>query len=163
MFRFPSILLLILFFFCTGLSCKSQKKNERFRSSAERGPFVVIKGDTLNVEIAATPERRRLGLMFCDTLGENQGMLFVFSEEKQLSFWMKNTPIPLSIAFIDKNGTIVDIKDMQPLDTTVYHSKRKAMYALEVNQGWFRERGIHVGDTVVFFWQKIRSTTPSTE
>jgi hypothetical protein len=81
-------------------------------------------------------------------LAENRGMLFVFRREEQLSFWMKDTLIPLSIAFIDSEGRIVDIQNMKPLDDDPpsYVSAEPARYALEVNRGFFEERGVEVGD-----------------
>ncbi len=100
------------------------------------------------VEIADTNEERQTGLMGRTALAEDAGMLFVFDTEQQLSFWMKDTLIPLSIAFIDSEGRIVDIQDMQPLDETPHPSAAPAQYALEVNQGFFEARGIQVGDTV---------------
>ncbi len=81
-------------------------------------------------------------------LGENSGMLFVYQEEQQRSFWMRDTLIPLSIAYIDADGRIVDIQDMQPLDETSHPSAEPAQYALEVNQGFFEEHGVQVGDRV---------------
>ena len=81
-------------------------------------------------------------------LAEDAGMLFVFDREQQLSFWMKDALIPLSIAYINESGRIVDIQDMQPLDETPHPSTEPAKYALEVNRGFFVARGIHVGDKV---------------
>ncbi|MGB3632459.1 MAG: DUF192 domain-containing protein, partial [Rubrobacteraceae bacterium] len=88
------------------------------------------------------------GLMNRTSLGEDRGMLFVFEEEATLSFWMKNTLIPLSVAYIDSEGRIVDIQKMEPLDDDPPHyaSAEPAQYALEVNQGFFEERGVEVGD-----------------
>ena len=102
----------------------------------------------VQVEVADTPEERQQGLMGRTALAEDAGMLFVFDTEQPLSFWMKDTLIPLSIAFIDAEGRIVDIQDMQPLDETPHLSAEPARYALEVNQGFFVERGVMVGDTV---------------
>jgi uncharacterized membrane protein (UPF0127 family) len=84
------------------------------------------------------------------TLGENRGMLFVYPEERELSFWMKNTLIPLSIAYIDSKRRVVDIQDMKPLDDEPpsYVSADPAQYALEVNRGFFKKRGVKVGDRV---------------
>jgi uncharacterized protein len=110
----------------------------------------IIKADgekvTLEVELAQTEQQQQRGLMERTELGKNRGMLFVFDQEQPLWFWMKNTLIPLSIAYIDGSGTIVDIQDMQPLDETLYPSAVPAKYALEVNQGFFEENGINVGD-----------------
>ncbi|TCJ13049.1 DUF192 domain-containing protein [Rubrobacter taiwanensis] len=102
----------------------------------------------VRVEIASTPAERSRGLMGRTALAEDAGMLFVFEREQTLSFWMKDTLIPLSIAFISAEGEIVDIQDMQPLDETPHRSARPARYALEVNQGFFEERGVKVGDAV---------------
>lgn len=100
-------------------------------------------------EVAATPEERSLGLMFREALAPDSGMLFVFESERPARFWMKNTFIPLSIAYIDSVGTIVNLCEMQPGDTvTRYPSSGPVRYALEVNAGWFLERGIKPGDTV---------------
>ena len=102
----------------------------------------------VRVEIADSDSERARGLMHRTALAENRGMLFVFRSEERLSFWMKDTLIPLSIAFMDSEGRIVDIQDMKPLDDDPpsYVSARPARYALEVNQGFFEERGVEVGD-----------------
>ncbi|MDP8947976.1 MAG: DUF192 domain-containing protein [Actinomycetota bacterium] len=102
----------------------------------------------VRVEIADDDSERARGLMYRTALAENRGMLFVYEVEQKLSFWMKNTHIPLSIAFIDAEGRIVDIQDMEPLDDDPpsYVSAEPARYALEVNQGFFEERGVEVGD-----------------
>lgn len=103
-------------------------------------------GDVLlRVEIANTPENRQRGLMFRDWLGEFEGMLFVFPNEAVLGFWMKNTKIPLSIAFIDANNQIRTIRDMQPFDESSVSSVVPVKYALEVNQGFFARNGIRAG------------------
>lgn len=103
------------------------------------------------VEIARTPHQRQLGLMYRRHLDEDGGMLFVFEVEQELSFWMRNTFIPLSIAFLDSRGRVVDIQDMTPLDETPVRSARPALYALEVNQGAFQRKGVKVGDVIVNF------------
>jgi uncharacterized protein len=102
----------------------------------------------VRVEIADDAFEIARGLMYRTTLAENRGMLFIFEGEQTLSFTMKNTLIPLSIAFIGSEGRIVDIQDMKPLDDDPpsYVSARPAQYALEVNQGFFEERGVEVGD-----------------
>ena len=100
------------------------------------------------VEIADGPFEQMRGLMYRTALGRDRGMLFVYEVEQHLSFWMKNTRIPLSIAFIDSKGRITAILDMKPLDDKPPHylSSEPVMYALEVNQGFFDERGVKVGD-----------------
>ena len=112
---------------------------------------VVVKGHDLTIELATTPEARSCGLSLRDSLPTNRGMLFVYAESDILTFWMKNTRMPLSIAFIDAAGRIVSIQKMNPFPTTtVYASPVPALYALEVNQSWFEEKGIGVGDVVEF-------------
>lgn len=120
--------------------------------SAPKTAKVVIKSDTLFVEVAITPQEREEGLMYREFLPENNGMLFIFEEESRLSFWMKNTFIPLSIAFINSKGVIVDIQQMVPMTTVSHVSKLPAKYALEVNKGWFKKHNIAVGDTVKFLF-----------
>ena len=102
----------------------------------------------VRVEVADDPFKRTKGLMYRKALGEDRGMLFVFSREQPLSFWMKNTLIPLSVAYIDSEGRITDILDMRPLDDKAPHyvSSEPVQYALEVNQGFFKEQGVKVGD-----------------
>ena len=104
----------------------------------------------VRVEVADDPADRAKGLMYRKALGVNRGMLFVYPEEQRLSFWMRNTLIPLSIAFIDSERRIIDIQDMKPLDDEPPHyvSAEPAQYALEVNQGFFEKRGVKVGDRV---------------
>ncbi|MFT4623392.1 MAG: uncharacterized membrane protein (UPF0127 family) [Myxococcota bacterium] len=100
---------------------------------------------TLQVEVAATPEDRAMGLMHRTSMPDDRGMLFVYKEEKPLSFWMKNTQLPLSIAFADRSGKIVKIKDMTPFSTAPVKSLYPAIYALEVNKGWFERNRIEAG------------------
>jgi uncharacterized membrane protein (UPF0127 family) len=101
--------------------------------------------------VSETLGERQRGLMFTESLPADEGMLFVFEREQILSFWMKNTPLPLSVAFIDRKGRIVEIRRMEPLDEDTLHtSRRPAMYALEMNAGWFQEHQVKVGDSVEF-------------
>jgi uncharacterized protein len=102
----------------------------------------------VEVEIADTRTEQARGLMERTELAEDAGMLFVLESEQSPGFYMENTLIPLSIAFMDSEGRIVDIQDMQPLDETSHPSAAPAQYALEVNQGFFAERGIEVGNEV---------------
>lgn len=104
----------------------------------------------INAEIVDTDFSRMKGLMYRKNLHKKSGMLFVFPYEKMLNFWMKNTYIPLSIAYIDKLGIINEIYHMKPLDTsTTYPSKLPAKYALEVNKGWFSKNKITAGYKVI--------------
>lgn len=107
-----------------------------------------INGHRLTAEVAATEPQRATGLMHRRMLPENRGMLFVFPHAAPQSFWMMNTYIPLSIAFIDEHGAIVNIADMKPLTADSRHSTRPARYALEMNRGWFAKRGIKAGARV---------------
>ncbi len=109
---------------------------------------LLINDHKVYVEIARTEQEKARGLMFRQKLGENEGMLFVFEQEELLSFWMKNTFLPLSIAFIDRQGKIIDIQDMEPFSLNTHRSAKPAQYALEVNKGWFGKNGIKVGDVV---------------
>jgi hypothetical protein len=107
-----------------------------------------IKGHALRVELAASEEDKRTGLMFRRNLGENSGMLFVYENEGRWAMWMKNTYLPLSVAFIDRDGRIINIEDMQPLTEDSHQAAGPAKYALEVNRGWFAKRGIGRGDRI---------------
>ncbi|MCL2441857.1 MAG: DUF192 domain-containing protein [Treponema sp.] len=103
----------------------------------------------VKAEIARTHDERQQGLMYRKNLPDGEGMLFIFERDQVLSFWMKNTYIPLSIAYIAYNGKIIDIKDMYPHNETPVTSSRSARYALEVPQGWFSRVGVKEGDVVV--------------
>jgi len=121
------------------------------RAKADGKITIRVDGIPVRVEVADRPEKRRQGLMFREALPSDEGMLFVFEREEHLSFWMKNTVIPLSIAFISGDGEIVDIQDMEPLDDRTSHrSARPALYALEMNRGWFERHQVEVGDRVAF-------------
>lgn len=110
---------------------------------------ISIKGYTLTTELATTPTARACGLSHRNELPKNHGMLFIYPDLRPRSFWMKDTKIPLSIAFLDDSGQIFSIQDMTPMQTDkTYPSSRPAGYALEVNQGWFSKNGIDVGDVV---------------
>ncbi len=110
---------------------------------------VSINGHDLFAELAFTPDTRSCGLSNRDTLGENDGMLFLFPNTDKRTFWMKNTHIPLSIAFMDDTWRIVMIHQMEADQTkTTYRSYQSVRYALEVNQGWFLLHGIKTGDRV---------------
>lgn len=111
---------------------------------------LYIKAKEIRVEVAKTPEERAMGLMNRKQLEKDEGMLFIFESEGYHSFWMKNTFLPLSIAFIDKDRRIVDIKDMKPLTLDSHSPSRQVLYTLEMNQGWFATNGVRVGDVVRF-------------
>jgi uncharacterized membrane protein (UPF0127 family) len=100
----------------------------------------------LQMEIANTPSEREVGLMNRSSLGANAGMLFVFPSDTNAAFWMKDTLIPLSIAFVKADGTIVHIEDMQPQTETNHYSTEPYRYAIEANVGWFAADGISAGN-----------------
>jgi uncharacterized protein len=102
----------------------------------------------LKVEVAENDAQRMKGLMFREKMAANSGMLFIFEEPAYQSMWMKNTLIPLSVAFVDRDGVILNIPDMQPQTLDTHMSAGPALYAIETNKGWFAERGIKPGDRV---------------
>ena len=139
--EFRLILLLLLLGFAP-LSCS---KNSDLQTQVIR-----INQWEVTVETADTLESQEKGLMGRESLDENRGMLFVYDRDAKKSFWMKNTTIPLSIAYIAADGTIREIYDMEPLSTRTVDSKYSVRYALEVNQGAFDRHGIKAGDKVEF-------------
>jgi len=109
---------------------------------------LTIGSQTLTAEIAANDEQRATGLMHRFSLPPDHGMLYVFEQVRPLSFWMRNTYIPLSIAFIDANGRIVNIEEMAPQNDRSTWSAGPALYALEMRKGWFAQKGIKPGAIV---------------
>ena len=109
---------------------------------------LTLGGSHVLAEVADTPRERATGLMGRVSLAPDSGMLFVYPTEEPRSFWMKNTPLPLSIAFIDGSGRIVHIAEMVPLNEDPVPSVHPAMYALEMTKGWFNAHGVKVGQTV---------------
>lgn len=103
---------------------------------------------TVSVEIASTFDQREIGLMNRQSLPEDAGMLFLFRSDVQYGFWMKNTYVPLDIAFIDASGTVVQVFAAKPLDETVLVPSKQYRYVLEVNQGWFTRHGLSAGAKV---------------
>jgi uncharacterized protein len=116
-------------------------------------PYAEVQIDTfprMYLEIARTPDEHQTGLMFRQTLAPDSGMLFVYDHPATEGYWMHNTYLPLSIAWIDQNGTIVDIQDMQPLSDDVHWPASSYWYALEANMGWYVDHGVGVGQQVQF-------------
>jgi len=103
----------------------------------------------IRAELALTPEQRQMGLMYRRDLAQHEGMLFVFEAPTQQCFWMRNTPTPLTIAFVADDGSIVNLADMKPFDENSHCSARPVRYVLEMNQGWFKKRGIQAGFKLV--------------
>ena len=102
----------------------------------------------IQAEIANTPYSRERGLMQRSHLCADCGMLFVFPRAGRVNFWMKNTPLPLSIAFIDAEGAILNIEEMQPHTTAAHHPSGQVLYALEMPSGWFIKKGIKPGNRI---------------
>jgi uncharacterized protein len=120
-------------------------------SPAKDWPYSVeISGVRLDVEVAATPAERARGRMDRDELGRDWGMLFVFQQEETQKFWMRNTRMPLSIAFVGADLVVRDVQDMEPMTDDVRVSAAPALYAIEANKGWFRRHGIAPGSAVKF-------------
>ena len=99
----------------------------------------------IDAQVAATTEQRMTGLMFRKEMPQHEGMLFVFDQPQQQCFWMKNTLLPLSVAFVDDDGTIVNIDEMKPQTLDSHCSARPVRYVLEMNTGWFAKKGIKAG------------------
>lgn len=134
-------LLFLLTFLSFSVSCKSQKlKTQKLIITTANNKTI-----TVNAELARTPEERNFGFMERKKIPDGTGMLFIFEYDRQLSFWMKNTPHPLSIAYIDSKGIIREIYDMKPFSLASVQSTVSVRYALEVPQGWFEKNQITPG------------------
>lgn len=138
-FFFGLLALILVSSACT--SSKSKLPVKKLTLINSEGREIAVKA-----EIASTFEERRNGFMFRKKIPDGTGMLFIFEEEQILDFWMKNTPHPLSIAYIDKNGKIRDILDMTPFSLANVTSSTEVLYALEVPQGWYKKVNVNVGD-----------------
>ncbi len=103
----------------------------------------------IRAELAISPEQRQKGLMYRRDLATREGMLFIFDAPQPQCFWMRNTPTPLSIAFVADDGSIVNLADMKPFDESSHCSAKPVRYVLEMNQGWFAKRGIKAGFKLV--------------
>ena len=125
----------------------AQDKAEKITAPLKSIP-VKIGSHPLKVEVADNDASRARGLMFRQAMGRNDGMLFVFSELGYHSMWMQNTYIPLSVAFIDEGGTILNIEDMAPKTQDTHSAAGPARYAIETNLGWFAEKKLKAGDKV---------------
>ena len=138
------ILLLALFLTVGWAGC--QQKNSDSSPFGLRVIQLRIGNSSLFAEVADNPQTSANGLMFRDSLPDDHGMLFVFEKPKTASFWMKNTKIPLSIAYIDSGGRILQIESMKPHDETpVASTSNEVAFALEVNEGWFTRNAVSVG------------------
>lgn len=143
-----SILLALLLISASLASCKD-KNQRKFNLPVQELVITTKSGDvSVKAELAVKAEERNYGFMNRTDIPDGTGMLFVFEKDRMLTFWMKNTPHPLSIAYIDSSGIIADILDMTPFSEASVPSSRHVRYALEVPQGWFKANGISTGDTV---------------
>ena len=141
-----SMLLALLILVPAMTSCSGKKFDlpvETLHIQKADGSVVDVKA-----ELARHDEERMYGFMHRKVIPDGTGMLFVFTHDHVMNFWMKNTPHPLSIAYIDSFGIIRDILDMKPYSEESVSSSRKVRFALEVPQGWFAKNGISVGDSV---------------
>ncbi|MDR3171556.1 MAG: DUF192 domain-containing protein [Treponema sp.] len=139
-----------LCFMVSALSCSAGEGRSQFET---RDVFIQTAGGSrisLSIEIARSDTERSRGLMNRKTLDDGKAMLFVFDRDRILSFWMKNTLIPLSVAFISSEGKILEIRDMEPKSLTTIYSSRSARYALEAPRGWFDRAGISLGDRLSY-------------
>ena len=138
---------------CAGLLASFLIKRHARLSRGPGAPLlptteIKVDGRSVTVELARTAEQRKTGLMFRESLGEDEGMLFVVPRERNMDFYMKDTTIPLSIAFIRYDGVIANIAQMEPLTLTTHSSRYPCLYALEMAQGWFANNGVSEGDRV---------------
>jgi hypothetical protein len=124
-------------------TCHAQERPQKLPAIALTAGMHIIQA-----EVAQTPEQRGIGLMHRPQMGTNEGMLFVFDTAAEQCFWMKNTALPLSIAFLDEQGGVVNIEDMAPRTLNGHCSRRPVRFALEMNQGWFAKRGIKPGSRI---------------
>ena len=129
---------LLPLFFCVASAAQEQTQTL---------PTIRLNAGLYNIqaEVAQTPDERATGLMFRKTMPANSGMLFVFEQAATQCFWMKNTLLPLSIAFIADDGSIVSLADMKPQALDSHCSAKPVRFALEMNQGWFAKRHVTVG------------------
>ncbi len=141
-----SILLFFVILQATLVSCKDASRLPTMELVIQRGDESEVK---VLAEIADTQETRNRGFMEREQIPDGTGMIFIFERDQILSFWMKNTPHPLSIAYIDSTGKIRDIYHMTPFSMANWTSTVSVRYALEVPQGWFEKEGIVVGDKVI--------------
>lgn len=140
------ICILLLTAASTGLYAKPKYK-------LPKNNLTILKADgssvTVNAELAKKEEERNYGFMNRKNIPDGTGMLFIFEADQYLSFWMKNTPTPLSIAYIDSSGVIKNIYDMTPYSLSSVKSTGYVRYALEVPQGWYEKNNVHIGDTII--------------
>jgi uncharacterized protein len=148
--RVPALLALTAsLFVAMAAGCGGCKRDPQ-KSASSQPPVVTISlaGKPFKLEVAASNANRQLGLMYRKELAPDAGMIFVFQKEERLSFWMRNTEIPLDIVYINSAGQVVSIKELKPFDEGAVVSDAPAKYAIELNKGTAAEVGLKVGDTV---------------
>jgi uncharacterized protein len=137
----------LAFALCVWLACAAPV---RAQDGPQKLPAIQLSAGMhlIQAELAQSPEQRGIGLMHRSNMGTNEGMLFVFEQAGQQCFWMKNTLLPLSIAFLADDGSVVNIEDMRPQTLDSHCSKKPVRFVLEMNQGWFAKRGIKPGSAL---------------
>lgn len=122
-----------------------------FAENPARFPVISLNAGmhVIKAEVASTEAQRQQGLMFRESLGPNEGMVFLFHAPAGVCMWMKNTPLPLSVAFIDRDGRIVNIENMKPQSLDSHCARQPVYYALEMQEGWFKQRNIKPGSIIV--------------
>lgn len=141
--------LVSLLFALSGLlaACGDARPAADLAKGAETRFAIRIGSRTVQMELAVRPEELQRGLMFRRSMGRDEGMLFVFMQPQQMGFWMRNTTLPLDIGYLDAQGVLREIYPLHPLDErSVVSQRRDLQFALEMNQGWFKERGVKPGD-----------------
>ena len=136
----PSILAVVLGLVTTSVLSQQIQK---FNSTSLTAGIYVIKA-----EVAANEAERQQGLLFREKMAPNEGMVFIFDTPATVCMWMKNTLLPLSVAFLDEEGKIINIEDMKPQTTDTHCAAKHARYALEMNLGWFKQKNIKPGTII---------------
>ncbi len=136
---FLTLVFSLLVFYAQGSLAQNAPQLDLPRTKLTAGMYLI------DAQVAAMPEQRSTGLMYRQQMPQAEGMLFVFEYASEQCFWMKNTPLPLTAAFVADDGTIVNLADMKPLATESHCSKKPVRFVLEMNQGWFEKRGIKAG------------------
>lgn len=141
--------LLSILFLASSTACEKQPVATEVSAFALKTATLKIGNQTVTAEIADTQGTMQTGLMYRKTMPENHGMIFVFPEERQASFWMHNTDLPLDIAYLDRNGKLLEVHAAKPHDDSpIPAATSNIAYALEMNQGWFAKKSISVGTNI---------------
>ena len=137
--NFRALCLALSLFLCASAQSQDSPQTNLPRIKLQAGMYQI------DTQVAQTPEQRSIGLMFRTDMPAHEGMLFVFEQPATQCFWMKNTLIPLTAAFVADDGTIVNLADMKPQTTDSHCSTKPVRFVLEMNQGWFTKRGLKAG------------------